>query len=71
MPVIEAHGALRPEHVCLEGPVVIDCLEFKHERRLLDPVSELSFLAFECRRLSAGWVGDHILTGFSATQPGL
>ena len=47
--VVEAHGDLRPEHVCLlPQPVVIDCLEFVPELRLLDPADELSFLSVEC-----------------------
>lgn len=52
--IIEAHGDLRPEHICLEAePLIIDSLEFKREFRILDPVDELSFLALECERLSA------------------
>jgi len=47
--IVEAHGDLRPEHVCLlPQPVVIDCLEFDPELRLLDPADELSFLTVEC-----------------------
>jgi aminoglycoside phosphotransferase family enzyme len=52
--IIEAHGDLRPEHICLETePVIIDSLEFKREFRILDPADELSFLALECERLGA------------------
>jgi aminoglycoside phosphotransferase family enzyme len=44
--IIEAHGDLRPEHICLEDePVIIDCLEFNQALRVLDTVSELAFLA--------------------------
>jgi len=47
--IVEAHGDLRPEHVCLlPQPVIIDCLEFDPELRLLDPADELSFLSVEC-----------------------
>jgi aminoglycoside phosphotransferase family enzyme len=47
--IVEAHGDLRPEHVCLlPQPVVIDCLEFDPDLRLLDPADELSFLTIEC-----------------------
>jgi aminoglycoside phosphotransferase family enzyme len=64
--VIDAHGDLRPEHICLEPqPVIIDCLEFDRELRLLDPVSELSFLALECRRLGADWIGERILSRYA------
>jgi aminoglycoside phosphotransferase family enzyme len=61
--VVDAHGDLRQEHICLEepGPVVIDSLEFSRELRLLDPLSELSFFSLECRRLGAGWIGDQLI----------
>lgn len=64
--VVDGHGDLRPEHVCLEAtPVVIDCLEFSRELRAIDPISELSYLALECRRLGAGWIGDQLLATYS------
>jgi aminoglycoside phosphotransferase family enzyme len=60
--IVEAHGDLRPEHICLgEPPVIIDCLEFNRDLRLLDPVDELSFLALECERLGAAEIGDMML----------
>lgn len=47
--IVEAHGDLRPEHVCLEDPpCVIDSLEFSKDLRTLDPVEELAFLWVEC-----------------------
>ncbi|HEU0201642.1 MAG TPA: hypothetical protein VFR86_14560 [Burkholderiaceae bacterium] len=56
--IIEGHGDLRPEHICvLAPPVVIDCLEFSRELRLLDPSDEIAFLGLECARLGAPWVG--------------
>jgi aminoglycoside phosphotransferase family enzyme len=52
--MLDAHGDLRPEHICLERPpVIIDCLEFSRDFRLLDPASELSFLTLECDLLGA------------------
>jgi aminoglycoside phosphotransferase family enzyme len=49
--IIEAHGDLWPEHICLEDkPVIIDCLEFNRALRILDTVSELAFLALECEQ---------------------
>jgi aminoglycoside phosphotransferase family enzyme len=66
--LVDAHGDLRPEHVCLcPEPVIIDCLEFSADFRLLDPVSELAYLALECARLGAGWVGERILRVYQAT----
>src|SRR5690606_27621326 len=60
--IIEGHGDLRPEHVCLtDPPVVIDCLEFNRALRLVDPLDELAFLAMECDRLGAPPVGAALL----------
>lgn len=64
--IIEAHGDLRPEHICLERePVIIDCLEFNRDFRILDTASELAFLALECERLGAPQVGNLILETYS------
>lgn len=68
--VVEGHGDLRPEHVCLEyRPVVIDCLEFSHVLRAVDPVDELAFLSMECTRLGAGWAGQVVYRRY-VTQTG-
>ncbi len=55
--VVEGHGDLRPEHVCMAEPIaIIDCLEFDRALRLLDPFEEIAFLGLECARLGAAWV---------------
>jgi aminoglycoside phosphotransferase family enzyme len=55
--IVEGHGDLRPEHVCLEPqPQVIDCLEFSRKLRIVDAAEELGFLALECERLGAARV---------------
>jgi uncharacterized protein len=60
--VVDGHGDLRPEHVCLtEPPVIIDCLEFNSELRSLDPFDELAFLDLDCERLGAAWIGGLII----------
>lgn len=60
--VVDAHGDLRPEHICLTPePVIIDCLEFDPELRRLDPADELAYLALECERLGAPALGADIL----------
>jgi aminoglycoside phosphotransferase family enzyme len=60
--IIEAHGDLRPEHICLEPrPVIIDRLEFNREFRVMDVADELAFLAMECERLGAPDVGRRVL----------
>ncbi len=60
--VIEGHGDLRPEHVCLgPDPAVIDSLEFDRDFRVVDWVDELAFLAMECERLGSPGAGKVIL----------
>ena len=60
--IIDGHGDLRPEHICLEAsPVVIDCLEFNQRLRMVDPIDELTFLSLECARLGAAWIGSMVL----------
>lgn len=64
--IVEGHGDLRPEHVCLGAPpIIIDCLEFNREFRLTDPVDELSFLGLECEMLGAGWIGEVLLNRYA------
>jgi len=64
--IIDAHGDLRPEHICMEHqPVIIDCLEFNRSLRILDAASELTFLALECARLGAPSIGEIIFKRYS------
>jgi aminoglycoside phosphotransferase family enzyme len=52
--IVEGHGDLCPEHICLERTVsIIDCLEFARALRVLDVADELAFLSLECERLGA------------------
>lgn len=63
--IIEGHGDLRPEHVCLERePQIIDCVEFNREFRILDAADELAFLAMECERLGDHAVSNAILKAY-------
>jgi len=56
--IVEGHGDLRPEHVCLtRPPVIIDCLEFSRPLRLIDPFDEVAYLGLECDLLGARWIG--------------
>lgn len=65
--IVEAHGDLRPEHICLlSAPVVIDCLEFNRDFRMLDPAHELAYLAMECDLLGAPWVGAELFDAYRA-----
>lgn len=65
--IIEAHGDLRPEHICLlePEPVVIDCLEFNRDLRTLDAAADLAFLAQECERLGAPRVGQIVFAVYT------
>jgi uncharacterized protein len=57
--IIEGHGDLRPEHVCLQAqPIVFDRLEFNRDLRIVDTAEELAFLSMECERLGAPFVGE-------------
>jgi aminoglycoside phosphotransferase family enzyme len=68
--VLDGHGDLRPEHVCLERPpVVIDCLEFNAELRRVDPFDEIAFLALECEMAGAAWVGERLWEGCARALP--
>jgi aminoglycoside phosphotransferase family enzyme len=65
--IIPAHGDLRPEHVYLTpAPVALDGLEFSRRLRTMDAADELAFLAMECDRRDAGWVGRRLLETYAA-----
>ena len=55
--LVDGHGDLRPEHVCLsEPPVFIDCLEFNAGLRIVDPADEVAYLALESL-----FLGEHAI----------
>jgi aminoglycoside phosphotransferase family enzyme len=59
--MVDGHGDLRPEHICLGDPVrIIDCIEFNSRLRAVDPFDEIAFLSLECERLGAAWAGRYI-----------
>jgi aminoglycoside phosphotransferase family enzyme len=65
--IVDGHGDLRPEHVCLNTPpVIIDCLEFNEGLRQVDPFDEITYLGLECARLGAAWIGPRLLQELSA-----
>ncbi|MEX1238927.1 MAG: hypothetical protein WEB30_04390, partial [Cyclobacteriaceae bacterium] len=56
--ILDAHGDLRPEHICLGPiPVIIDRLEFNGELRIMDVAEELAFLELECEMLGNASTG--------------
>jgi aminoglycoside phosphotransferase family enzyme len=63
--IVEAHGDLKPEHVCLtDPPCVIDSLEFSRDLRILDPAEELAYLWIECERLGGAQAAAYVLEGY-------
>ncbi|MBI5719615.1 MAG: hypothetical protein HZC37_18250 [Burkholderiales bacterium] len=60
--IVEGHGDLRPEHVCLlDPPVVIDALEFNAAFRQVDPLDEIAYLGMECEAAGAAWIGPQLV----------
>lgn len=65
--VIEGHGDLRPEHICLESPpLIFDRLEFNRDFRIADAADELAGLGMECERLGAAFAGDLLFQQYEA-----
>lgn len=63
--IVDAHGDLRPEHICLsDPPCIIDALEFSADLRTLDALEELAFLMVECEVAGAADVGVQILDAY-------
>ncbi len=59
--IVEGHGDLRPEHICLiQPPVVFDCLEFSLPLRQVDVADEVSFLEVECEVLGSPELGRRV-----------
>ncbi len=74
--VVDGHGDLRPEHVCLlDPPVVIDGLTFDARLRQVDPVEEVAYLGMECALAGAPWIGaailDRLASAMGDIPPGL
>jgi len=60
--MVEGHGDLRPEHVCLNAsPQIIDGLEFNRRMRIIDPFDEVNYLGLECEIEGAAWVRPVLL----------
>lgn len=59
--IVEAHGDLRPEHVCLTEPIeLIDRLEFDRSLQYLDPWEELGLLGLLCSVAGGAWIGPRL-----------
>lgn len=65
--IVDAHGDLRPEHICLcDPPRIIDALEFSPELRRLDTAEELAFLVLECEVAGEEAAGVRIVEAYCA-----
>jgi len=65
--MVEGHGDLRPEHVCLnDTPKIIDCLEFNRRMRIIDPFDEINYLGLECEVEGAVWIRPQLLSRLEA-----
>lgn len=64
--IVEGHGDLRAEHICLvKPPVLFDRLEIDHGIRLIDPFYEINGLGLECALMDAEWVRAVLLVKLS------
>jgi aminoglycoside phosphotransferase family enzyme len=59
--LVDGHGDLRAEHVCLAPLAIIDRLEFDRSLRRLDPAEDVALLALEMERAGRGELGDFLL----------
>lgn len=67
--LVEGHGDLRAEHVCLGPPLcVIDCLEFSRDLRRLDPLEEIAHLLLEIERLGRPTLAAELLRRLVAAR---
>ncbi|AVQ85636.1 hypothetical protein C4F17_32070 [Variovorax sp. PMC12] len=65
--IVEGHGDLRAEHICLvDPPMVFDALEFDHSLSEVDPCDELCFLGLECDEAGDDSVGPLLRARMSA-----
>lgn len=66
--IVDGHGDLRPEHIYFlpDRIAVIDRLEFNAAFREVDPLNELAYLAMECDRCEATWIGPWLLETYRA-----
>lgn len=63
--IVEGHGDLRPEHICLTAPpVFFDRPELESSDKAIDPLEELSLLYIECKLLGHPEVGQYFFTHY-------
>jgi len=68
--LVEGHGDLRAEHVCLLiPPVIFDRLEFDRAYRVLDPYDEINALGLQCDLAGYGWIRAAALARLAGHVP--
>lgn len=55
--IVEGHGDLRPEHICLDPAVIFDRIEFSRQYRLIDCHDEIEYLGMEAEILGNHAIG--------------
>ncbi|MDJ0637879.1 MAG: hypothetical protein QNJ20_03520 [Paracoccaceae bacterium] len=58
--VVDGHGDLRPEHICLNPPVIFDRMEFSARHRLIDVHDEIGYLGLEAEILGNREIGRRL-----------
>jgi aminoglycoside phosphotransferase family enzyme len=67
--IVDAHGDLRPEHICLGPPLcVIDSLEFADDLRTMDAAEELAFLSLECAIVRRPIVAEAVIDAYKHSR---
>lgn len=66
--LLDGHGDLRPEHVCLRPLASIDCIEFDAQLRRMDPLEEVAFLALEMARLGRADTASALMRRYRSTR---
>lgn len=66
--IVEGHGDLHADHVCLEpeGIVIYDCIEFNEAFRCLDVASEVAFLTMDLEYLGYPELSDAFALNYRA-----
>jgi aminoglycoside phosphotransferase family enzyme len=64
--LVDGHGDLRAEHVCLtRTPCVIDCLEFDARLRQVDPLAEVTALSLDFERAGRSAAAAEFISAFT------
>ncbi|NOY53904.1 MAG: AAA family ATPase [Deltaproteobacteria bacterium] len=62
----DCHGDLRPEHICVQEPIVIfDCVEFNRRFRYSDVACDLAFLAMDLDFFEQPELSRHLVHNYA------